>query len=106
MLFQNGEEEKNMGNEQLMINGLCRHCGCNQAQAAADARALGFEEEFASGIYTCCQVVQWADEQWLAWLNAAEQDGKLPEEDVTRPLEISEPAREYVHVRSRKRQGT
>ena len=95
-----------MGNEQLMINGLCRHCGCNQAQAAADARALGFEEEFASGIYTCCQVVQWADEQWLAWLNAAEQDGKLPEEDVTRPLEISEPAREYVHVRSRKRQGT
>lgn len=94
-----------MGDNQLIINGLCRHCGCNQAQAAADARALGFEEEFASSVYTCCQVVRWADEQWLAWLNAAEQDGKVSEEDVTRPLEISEPAREYVHVRSRKPQG-
>ena len=70
----------------------------------SDARALGFEEEFASGIYTCSQVVHWADEQWLAWLSAAEQDGKAPEEDVTRPLEISAPAREYVHVRSRKPQ--
>ena len=93
-----------MGDNQPIINGLCRHCGCNRAQAAADARALGFEEEFASGIYTCCQVVQWADEQWLAWLNAAEQDDKIAE-DVTRPLEISEPAGEFVHVRSRKRNG-
>jgi len=93
-----------MGDNQPVINRLCRHCGCNQAQAAADARALGLEEEFASGIYTCYQVVQWADEQWLAWLNAAEQDGKMAE-DVTRPLEISEPTREFVHVRSRKPQG-
>ncbi len=93
-----------MGSNQPSINGLCRHCGCNQGQAAADARALGFEEEFASGIYTCCQVVQWADEQWLAGLDAAEQDGKRAE-DVMRPLEISEPTREFVHVRSRKRQG-
>jgi hypothetical protein len=93
-----------MGDNQSIINGLCRQCGSNQAQAAVDARALGFEEEFASGIYTCCQVVQWADEQWLAWLNAAEQDGKMAE-DVTRPLEISEPTREFVHVRSRKPEG-
>ena len=92
-----------MGDNQPIINGLCRYCGYNQAQAAADARALGFGEEFASGIYACCQVVQWADEQWLAWLNAAEQDGKMAE-DVTRPL-ISDPAREFVHVRSRKPQG-
>ena len=96
--FRTGEE-KDLRDNQL-INGLCRHCGCNQPQAAADARALGFEEEFASGIYTCCQMVQWADEQWLAWLHAAEQDGKVPEEDVTRPLEISAPTREYVHIRS------
>jgi hypothetical protein len=79
-----------MGDNQPIINGVCRHCGCNQAQAAAGARALGFEEEFASGIYTCCQVVQWAGEQRLAWLNAAGQD---------------EPAREFVYVRSRKPQG-
>lgn len=93
-----------MGDKQPIINGLCRNCGCDQAQAVADAWVLGFEEEFASGIYTCCQVVQWADEQWLAWLNAAEQDGKVAE-DVTRPLEISEPAREFAHVRSRKPKG-
>lgn len=93
-----------MGDDQLIINGLCRHCGCNQAQAGADARALGFEEEFASSIYSCCQVVQWADEQWLAWSDAAEQDGKTAE-NVTRPLEISEPAREFVHVGSRKPRG-
>ena len=94
-----------MENDQGIINGLCRNCGCDRAQAAADARVLGFEEEFASGIYTCCQVVQWADEQWLAWLNAAEQDGKVAEGDMTRPLEISEPTRKYVHVSSKKRQG-
>ena len=93
-----------MGNDQPIIDVLCRSCGCNQLQAAADARAVGFEEEFASGIYTCCQVLQWADEQWLICLHAAEQDGRVPEEDVTRPLEISAPAREYVHVRSRKPQ--
>ena len=95
-----------MGDNQVFVNGFCGQCGCNQMQAAADARALGFEQEFASGIYTCCQVVAWADEQWLAWLTAAEQDGKTPEDDVTRPLEISEPAREYVRVRSRKPQGS
>ena len=93
-----------MGDNQPVINGLCRHCGCNEARAAADARALGFEEEFASGAYTCCQVVQWADEQWLAWIRAAEQDGKRTE-DVTRRLEISEPAPEFVRVRPRKPQG-
>ena len=63
----------------------------------------GLSKEFASGIYTCCQVVQWADEQWLAWLDAAAQDGKMAEE--ARPLEISEAAREFVHVRSRKLPG-
>ena len=92
-----------MGDDQ-QINGLCRSCGCNETQAAADARALGFEEEFASGIYSCCQVVQWADEQWLAWSNAAEQDGKIAE-DVTRSLEIREPARQLVRVHSRKPRG-
>jgi hypothetical protein len=93
-----------MGDNQPIIGGLCRHRGCNQVQAAADARALGFEEEFASGTYSCCQVVQWVDEQWLAWLNASEEDDKKAE-DVTRPLGIGEPTREFVHVRLRKTGG-
>jgi hypothetical protein len=105
MSFQkHGNEEEDMGDNQSIIAGLCRHCGCKQVDAAADARALDFEEEFASGIYPCCQMVQWADEQWLAWLNASEEDGKRAE-DVMRPLEISEPAREFAHVRLRKPGG-
>ncbi|MBV8811697.1 MAG: hypothetical protein JO033_23765 [Acidobacteriaceae bacterium] len=104
VVSERGKEEKDMRDNHPIINALCRQCGCNQAQAAADARALGFEEEFASGIYTCCQVVHWADEQRLAWLNAAKQDGKIAE-DVMRRLGLSEPAGEFVHLRSRRRQG-
>jgi hypothetical protein len=38
------------------------------------------------GTYTCCQIVQWADEQWQAWLEAAHEDGKQPDE-ATKALE-------------------
>ena len=48
---------------------------------------LGFQEEFQAGVYSCCQVVAWADEQWLAWTEAAAEDGRSAEE-ATRPLEI------------------
>jgi hypothetical protein len=48
---------------------------------------LGFQEEYLAGVYSCCQVVMWADEQWLAWTEAAAEDGRS-EEEVTRPLEI------------------
>lgn len=86
-----------MEDDRTRINGLCKGCGCNEAQATADARALGFEDEFQAGIYNCCQVVQWADEQWFAWLEAAEADGKTAEE-VTRPLEIGGPETLFVPV--------
>jgi hypothetical protein len=66
---------------------------------------LGFRDEFESGDYTCCQVVAWADEQWLAWSEAAEEDGKSGEEATT-PLEIAESAA-FVPVRLREpRQST
>jgi len=68
---------------------ICEHCGCTASQAAADALVLGFKEEFQNGVYSCCQVVAWADEQWLAWAEAAAEDGR-PEEEVTKPLEIME----------------
>ena len=68
---------------------ICRHCGCTASQAAADALVLGFQDEFDAGAYTCCQVVAWADEQWLAWAEAAAEDGKS-EEEATKPLEITE----------------
>jgi hypothetical protein len=91
-----------MEDDQARMDGICRRCGCKQATAAADARAIGFLEEFLAGTYTCCQVVHWADEQWLAWQLAACEDGKTPEE-VTNPLEIKPDALFVpVHVRKPK----
>jgi hypothetical protein len=53
----------------------------------ADAWVIGFQEEFLAGVYSCCQVVTWADEQWLAWTEAASEDGRS-EAEATKPLEI------------------
>jgi hypothetical protein len=66
---------------------ICRNCGSTTSQAAADALVLGFQDEFQAGKYSCCQVVAWADEQWLAWAEAAAEDGRS-EEEVTKRLEI------------------
>jgi hypothetical protein len=82
---------------------VCRGCGCTELQAIEDARTLGLQDELASGIYTCCQVVTWADEQWQAWREAANEDGKRVE-DVTRPLEHVETEAVLVPVRIRRRQ--
>jgi hypothetical protein len=71
------------------MNGKCRTCGSTESQIVDDARALGMLKELQNGIYTCCQIVVWADEQWLAWIQAAEEDGKAVD-DVTRPLESAE----------------
>ena len=89
-----------MHDDQTNFSAICRSCGCTEAQAAADAQALGFQREFQTGIHTCCQVVQWADEQWLAWREAAAQDGR-PVDEVTRPLEISESDALFVPVHNR-----
>jgi hypothetical protein len=72
------------------MQDICRTCGSTRVQALADARTLGMQKELQRGIYTCCQIVEWADEQWLAWAEAAEQDGKSAD-DVTMPLEFHEP---------------
>ena len=71
------------------MSSICRTCGSTESQAMADARMIGFETEFQNGFYNCCQIAAWADEQWLAWLEAAHQDGK-PADDITRPLEYDE----------------
>jgi hypothetical protein len=76
---------------------ICRNCGCKGSEAIADARILGLNAELESGVYTCCQIVAWADEQWLAWGEAAEEDGK-PVDDVTRLLEYEEREPELVPV--------
>jgi len=52
----------------------CNSCGCTQSQAIADAKTLGLEQEFQSGIYTCCQIAEWTEEQWSAWAQATRED--------------------------------
>jgi hypothetical protein len=74
------------------MNHICMTCGSTESQALIDARALGFEEELQNGVYTCCQIVTWADEQWLVWLEAARQDLKSANK-VTRPPEPQERVR-------------
>jgi len=68
---------------------ICTNCGSTHSQANADSLALGLHEEFADGAYVCCQIAAWADEQWLAWSEAAQQDCTHME-GATRPLEVSE----------------
>jgi hypothetical protein len=68
---------------------ICRHCGCTFSQAEADALVVGFRDEYLAGEYNCCQVVAWADEQWLAFAEAAIEDGKS-EEEATKHLEIAD----------------
>jgi hypothetical protein len=58
------------------INHICSSCGSTESQTFADARTLGLVRELQGGVYACCQIVTWADEQWLAWAEAAQQDGK------------------------------
>lgn len=75
--------------EQEHMNYICRSCGSTKSQAMADARTLGFEKELRNGFYNCCQIAAWADEQWLAWVEAARQDGK-PADVITKPLECDD----------------
>ena len=68
--------------------------------------ALDLNDEFENGLYSCCQLVTWADEQWFAWTEAALEDGR-PLDEVTKPLEIHEvePERVLVRVRSERQQA-
>ena len=85
------------------MSNICRICGSRESQTIADARALGLLKELQSGTYTCCQIVAWADEQWLAWVQAAEEDGNW-EDDVTRPLESAEAETVIIPIHLRRRQ--
>lgn len=56
------------------MTNICKNCGCTEAQAIADAKTLGLTQEFQSGVYSCCQIADWPQEQWLAWVEATQQD--------------------------------
>jgi hypothetical protein len=85
------------------MNNECKRCGRRESQITADAKNLGLLQELDSGVYTCCQISQWADEQRLAWFEAIQQDGKLID-DITIPRDLSESQAVLVPVRLRRAQ--
>lgn len=81
---------------------ICRNCGCTEDQAKDDARTLDLQRELREGIYNCCQIVAWADEQWLAWMEAAEQDDTASEDAFNAP---EEDEKSVVRIRAWKNKG-
>ena len=64
----------------------CMNCERTEEQVITDANSLGLLQEFQLGVYTCCQISEWADEQWLAWFQATQEDIKrLDELTLCRP---------------------
>ena len=77
-------------------NEFCPRAECNRDEAAAAALAVGLYDEFRAGTYTCCQVMQWADEQWQAWHEAEMMDS-------TEPISSAENAGDIpVYIRKRR----
>ena len=64
-------------NPRCTMTSKCPKCGRTESQIAADAKSLGLLQEFQCGVYNCCQIVEWADEQWLAWFEATDADSRL-----------------------------
>jgi hypothetical protein len=87
------------------MKSKCTNCGRTESQIAADAKTLGLLQEFQSGVYTCCQIVAWADEQWSAWFEATEEDSRLTD-NMTSGLQFDDRDSEgvLVPVRLRRRQ--
>jgi hypothetical protein len=85
------------------MSNISRNCGCTESLAIAHAKALGLLQELQSGIYTCCQVAEWADEQLSAWLEATQQDGKGVDDVPARP-DLGEAEASLVPARLRRGQ--
>lgn len=82
------------------MTNRCGSCGHTESQTILDAKSLGLQQEFQSGIYTCCQIAEWAAEQALAWLEAT-RDCPKPDAVATESDEM-EPV--LVRVRTRRPQ--
>ena len=83
----------------------CAKCGRTESQITSDVKALGLQQEFQCGVYTCCQIAAWADEQWLAWFEATQEDSSLVD-NMTARAQVEEDDCEgvLVPVRLRRRQ--
>ncbi len=83
------------------MRNTCRGCGASESQAIANAKALGLELELQSGVYTCCQVANWAREQLSAWREAAKEDCETAHE-LRERAESKEAEAALVPVRVRR----
>jgi hypothetical protein len=85
------------------MSNRCPVCGKTKSEAMADAKAIGLQEAFERGVYTCCQVAEWADEQALAWVQATHEDSWC-EPGESDSAELSEGPPVFVYVRRRRPQ--
>jgi hypothetical protein len=79
----------------------CEMCGRTESEAIADARTLGLYEELKVGVYTCCEIAEWADEQYLAWSEAISEHARYWDQSTHDTQLQSEAV--LVPVRSRPR---
>jgi hypothetical protein len=87
------------------VTDKCTKCGRTESQITCDAKTLGLLQEFQNGVYTCCQIAEWADEQWLAWLEATQEDSGLAEKTTGRPqFDEGDSESVLVPIRLRRRQ--
>ena len=80
----------------------CKTCGCTRGEVEVDARTLDLLDDFQTGRYRCCDIVRWADEQRLAWLDATDQDANEAWQ-MTETAPIPEQESAFVPVRTRRR---
>jgi hypothetical protein len=66
-----------------------------------EAKTLGLQNEFHRGIYSCCQITDWAHEQRSVWLEATQQDAKDPH-DLSASTELGDAEPVLVPVRLRR----
>ena len=74
-LIEMAEYEIRLGvNLRCTMTDKCTKCGRTESEIVSDAKTLGLLQEFQCGVYKCCQIVEWADEQSQAWFEAAQED--------------------------------
>jgi hypothetical protein len=66
------------------MGNICAVCGRTETEAIAEAKAVGLQQQFQAGIYSCCQIARWADEQ--AWACSTSSGVYDPRGTRSRPL--------------------
>jgi hypothetical protein len=84
------------------MTNTCATCVHTESQAIVEAKTIGLQQEFESGIYTCCQIVEWAAEQSQAWFEAT-RDCRMPDGHDTKLPDSGESESLLVRIRTKRR---